>query len=505
GHPGGPAIDRLAAEVGADDRAHAFPVSKLGRESLDFSFSGLKTALLYAARGVPGQKDDAGDVIPLRDAAGLDHAAKRDLAASFQRAACAAVVLKLERALERVRADGACETLLVGGGVTANSRLRRELVAFGDSHGLEVRLPAMDYCVDNAAMIAGLQGAGIIAAAKHFPGHGDTVADSHHAAPTVHHSRERVRAVELAPFAAAIGAGVGAVMPSHIVYTALDDANPATLSAPIIKGLLREEMGFTGLTITDAMDMHAVSRFGGPVAVERALAAGNDLVLMGHLPGQIEMMTQFAGMVQPDALARIAKAQATLSTTIPELSVIGSTAHRAVAQEIADASITVVRHDETLPLAPAPEATIAVITTHPADLTPADTSSTAQNNLAAAVHARHANTVHVEIPHEPSETDVTRALDAVTGAAVVIVGTVRAEVFSGQAALVEALELRGQSPVVVALRTPYDIAAFPYIRNYLCAYGSRDCTTEAVARVLFGEIEARGVLPCGVPGLPETV
>ena len=158
GHPGGPAIDRLAAEDGADDRAHAFPVSKLGRESLDFSFSGLKTALLYAARGVPGQKDDAGDVIPLRDAAGLDHAAKRDLAASFQRAACAAVVLKLERALERVRADGACETLLVGGGVTANSRLRRELLAFGDAHGLAVRLPAMDYCVDNAAWIAGLGG-----------------------------------------------------------------------------------------------------------------------------------------------------------------------------------------------------------------------------------------------------------------------------------------------------------------------------------------------------------
>lgn len=166
GHPGGPAIDRLAAEDGADDLAHDLPVSRLGRDSLDFSFSGLKTALLYAARGVPGQKDEAGRVIPLRDAAGLDHATKRDLAASFQRAACAAVVMKLERALERVRAAGECETLLVGGGVTANRRLRRELVVFGERHGLEVRLPMMDFCVDNAAMIAGLGGVMLAAGAR---------------------------------------------------------------------------------------------------------------------------------------------------------------------------------------------------------------------------------------------------------------------------------------------------------------------------------------------------
>lgn len=141
-YPGGPALDGLAQE-GGDERAIELPVSRLGPQSLDFSFSGLKTAVLYAAKGVPG-----GPPAPP-----LDASRKRDLAASFQRAASRTVILKVERALERV---GECRTLLTGGGVTANSRLRRELEAFATARGLELRLPALGYCVDNAAMIAGL-------------------------------------------------------------------------------------------------------------------------------------------------------------------------------------------------------------------------------------------------------------------------------------------------------------------------------------------------------------
>jgi N6-L-threonylcarbamoyladenine synthase len=156
-YPGGPNLDRLAQRPGADDRAHDFPVSRLGPESLDFSFSGLKTSLLYAVRGkpLPGGAFE-------RDHAWLSDASKADFAASFQRAAVKAVTIKLGRALERVNADlaaagrPACRALLAGGGVTANTRLRAELGAFAAKHDLELRLPAMPYCVDNAAMIAGL-------------------------------------------------------------------------------------------------------------------------------------------------------------------------------------------------------------------------------------------------------------------------------------------------------------------------------------------------------------
>jgi N6-L-threonylcarbamoyladenine synthase len=145
-HPGGPNLDVLASTEGANDRAFELPISRLGRESLDFSFSGLKTAVLYAARGVPGRHGEPGE------APALTTERKADLAASFQRAAVDAVIMKLTRSLERVPV----RTLLTGGGVTANSHLRRELERWAKQHGLELRLPAKDYCVDNAAMIAGL-------------------------------------------------------------------------------------------------------------------------------------------------------------------------------------------------------------------------------------------------------------------------------------------------------------------------------------------------------------
>jgi N6-L-threonylcarbamoyladenine synthase len=144
--PGGPNLDRLASSPGADDRAIDLPVSRLSRESLDLSFSGLKTAMLYAVKGVPGERAPPPPP-PLTD----DR--RRDLAASFQRAACAAVILKLERALAR---GTRYRALLTGGGVTANSRLRRELGGFAAGAGLTLSLPPLPLCVDNAAMIAGL-------------------------------------------------------------------------------------------------------------------------------------------------------------------------------------------------------------------------------------------------------------------------------------------------------------------------------------------------------------
>jgi len=151
-YPGGPNLDRLASEDGADDRAHEFPISRLGKDSLDFSFSGLKTSLLYRVHGnpVPGGGFEPGRPEPTADE-------RRDLAASFQRAAVRAVTLKLGRAIDRLASEGwHPKTLLTGGGVTANSRLRRELEGFAGEHGVEIRLPEMRFCVDNAAMIAGL-------------------------------------------------------------------------------------------------------------------------------------------------------------------------------------------------------------------------------------------------------------------------------------------------------------------------------------------------------------
>jgi N6-L-threonylcarbamoyladenine synthase len=159
GYPGGPLVDRLAAS--GDDRAVEFPMAWLGRDAegerrLDVSFSGLKTALLYAVRGVPERRPRGAPrgqpPIYRRSAADLSDQERADLAASFQRAAVLGVVQVVERALDRL---GSMPTLLVGGGASANSRLRAELTSLAETRGIDLRLPPLRWCIDNAAMIAG--------------------------------------------------------------------------------------------------------------------------------------------------------------------------------------------------------------------------------------------------------------------------------------------------------------------------------------------------------------
>ena len=168
GYPGGPAIDRLAQQSTADpEQLRPLPVSLLGGDSLDFSFSGLKTALLYAVRGHPRGRGKAATFE--RSVEDLTPDQRADLAAAFQRAAVSAVIAKLGREVDRRHARiqraesrgsqlqpaSRYRSLLLGGGVSANSHLRQQVRAFGQRQGLTVHLPAMAYCVDNAAMIAG--------------------------------------------------------------------------------------------------------------------------------------------------------------------------------------------------------------------------------------------------------------------------------------------------------------------------------------------------------------
>jgi beta-glucosidase len=132
-----------------------------------------------------------------------------------------------------------------------------------------------------AAFLQGAQAEGVLCCAKHFPGHGDTTADSHLELPVLPHSRERLEAIELPPFCQAIAAGVAAVMTAHLQLPALDADRPATLSAPVLTDLLRRDLGFGGLVVTDALVMEAIAgRHGAGEAAVLALAAGADLVLM---------------------------------------------------------------------------------------------------------------------------------------------------------------------------------------------------------------------------------
>lgn len=154
GHPGGPLVDRLAKKPGADDSAFDFPIALMKKDNLNFSFSGVKTAVLYEVRGRPNPPTLPGrEPIVAPAPPPLTDRRRRDIAASFQRAVCTALLRKTEAAWAQ---HGPFGSIVVGGGVSANSRLRAEMAALGERLGVPVRVPPMKYCVDNAAMIAGL-------------------------------------------------------------------------------------------------------------------------------------------------------------------------------------------------------------------------------------------------------------------------------------------------------------------------------------------------------------
>ncbi|MFJ8690048.1 glycoside hydrolase family 3 protein [Micromonospora wenchangensis] len=168
-----------------------------------------------------------------------------------------------------------------------------------------------------AAWVRGLQSAGVAACAKHFPGHGDTRVDSHHDLPRIGASRDRLDAGELVPFRAAVAAGVQAVMTGHLLVPALDPDLPATLSRRILGDLLREELGFSGVVVTDAVEMRAVAdRYGFAGTAVRALAAGADAICVGgeradeaaarHLRDAI-VAAVLAGELPEERLAEAAK------------------------------------------------------------------------------------------------------------------------------------------------------------------------------------------------------
>jgi beta-N-acetylhexosaminidase len=378
--------------------------------------------------------------------------------------------------------------------------------AFGEDPALVARL--------GAAMIEGLQSAGVAATAKHFPGHGDTASDSHHAAPVLPHGLDRVKRVELPPFRAAIRAGVRMVMTAHIVFPALNEGSdaPATLSAPILKGLLRRRLGYRGLIVTDAMDMRAIDQGAGLVVdTMAAAAAGADLLLFNLEPPRPQaafdalVLAARRGLLSSTETMDSARRVLALKRWIagrraPPLDVIGCRAHRDLAREVAERSVTLVRDDaRRLPLRLPPHARVAAIVPRPEDLTPADTSSLVVPALAEALRRHHPLVDEHFIAMNPSPAQVGALRAALARHDLVVVGTINASGHPGQAALVRALVAAGLPTVAVALRMPYDLAAYPTVGTYACTYSILPPSMVALADALWGRIPFAGRLPVSIP------
>jgi beta-N-acetylhexosaminidase len=363
-----------------------------------------------------------------------------------------------------------------------------------------------------AATVRGIRSAGVAATVKHFPGKGAVATDTHHALGIVDHDRARLDAVELAPFRAGIEAGVELVMSGHFAVPALTGADdvPATLAREVMSDLLRGELGFGGVTITDALDMKALDQ--GPnqvLDVLAALRAGVDLLLLATDPVGRERVTEglrYAarrGLVDREAVRcslerveTLRRGLAPLAERRPDLAAVGSADHQALSREVATRAVTLVRDEAgLLPLRLGPGERILAVMPRPVDLTPADTSSAIEPGLAAALRAVHDSVDEIVVEREPDEATIAAVRGLAAEARAVIVGTIAAEPGSGQARLVEALLATGRPVVTAALRTPWDLLAYPASVTHLATYSILPHALEALAGVLVGRARPGGRLP----------
>jgi beta-N-acetylhexosaminidase len=367
----------------------------------------------------------------------------------------------------------------------------------------------------SSAMIRGLQSSGVAATAKHFPGHGDTSGDSHHSAPVLRRSARNIASLELVPFRAAIARGARLVMTGHIVVPALNGGHhdlPATLSPEILRMLLRKKLRFRGVIVSDALDMHALAQDGAHMAETlAAAAAGNDLLLFNHELSKVQPafanLVQAArrGLLSPEEIRGSARRVLSLKKWLsaqPQfgLEVIRCNEHLELAREVARHSLALVRDtDGQLPLRLRATASIAVAIPRPEDLTPADTSSYVKPALAEALRRYHGNVNDFSFALDPTANEVLNLTERLSSHDLVIIGTIDAHRYPKQAALVQALTRKRTKLITVALRLPYDLAAYPEVSTYISAYSILPPTMDALADALFGRIPFRGQLPVTIP------
>ena len=364
-------------------------------------------------------------------------------------------------------------------------------------------------------LIQGIQSCGVAATVKHFPGHGDTITDSHHKLGIVSHSIERLRRVELPPFIEAIQAEVRMLMTAHLGIESIDGQNPppATLSKSVVRGLLREKLGFEGVVVTDAMNMLAIQQ-GEALRGEavKAAKAGVDLVMITDDP--LDQRRAYEGLLSAFKsgelsssdmevpLERIAKLKSWIDKNFiqHDLGVIRAPIHMDIARTIAEKSITMVRNQSNLiPIKTSSYQRIAVIVPMPQDLTPADTSSYIKPTLADSICQFHPKADEILVPMEPSKEEIDQISNRIRDYDLLIVGTINAYVLKQQEVLVNQILQSGSPTILVAMRLPYDAAFFPHASTTLCTYGILEPSMDAAARVIFGKIPANGNLPVKFP------
>ncbi|MFF9759260.1 glycoside hydrolase family 3 protein [Streptomyces caelestis] len=363
------------------------------------------------------------------------------------------------------------------------------------------------------AEVEGYQSSGVAATAKHFPGHGDTITDSHAELPYIHHTREQWERLDAPPFRAAVAAGIDSIMTAHIVVPALDPSeDPATLSRPILTGILREELGYDGVVVTDSLGMEGVrTKYGDDRVPVLALKAGVDQLL--NPPSLDVAWNAVLNAVRDgeltesrldESVLRVLRLKARLGLfDDPYVShagvdrAVGTRAHLAAADRIAERTTTLlVNEGGLLPLSRRRTPQVLVVGADPAS--PSGTTGPPTGVLADALTELGFTATALSTGTAPSATAIAQAVAAARDADAVVVGTYNVTASSSQKTLVEHLLATGKPVVAVAIRNPYDVAHLPGVRAYLATYSWTDVELRAAARVIAGRVRPRGTLPVPV-------
>ncbi|MDH6215878.1 glycoside hydrolase family 3 protein [Streptomyces pseudovenezuelae] len=364
-----------------------------------------------------------------------------------------------------------------------------------------------------AAEVKGYQGSRVAATAKHFPGHGDTAVDSHFGFPVITHSRELWSTLDAVPFRAAIDARIDSIMTAHIMVPALDDSgDPATLSHPILTGILRGELGYDGVVITDSLGMEGVrQKYGDDRVPVLALKAGVDQLL--NPPSLDIAWNAVLNAVRDgeltearldESILRVLRMKARLRLFEEPYvrqgdvdRVVGTRAHLAAADRIAERTTTLlVNEGGLLPLSRATHKKLLVVGADPAS--PSGTTGPPTGVLATALTGLGFTATALSTGTAPSAATIAKAVAAAQDADAVVVGTYNVTAADAQKKLVEQLVATGKPVVAVAIRNPYDVAQLPSVRGYLAAYSWTDVELRAAARVIAGRAAPRGKLPVAV-------
>jgi beta-N-acetylhexosaminidase len=376
------------------------------------------------------------------------------------------------------------------------------------------------------AFIKGTQAGGLIATAKHFPGHGDTDIDSHKDLPVLPFERARLQALELKPFKRAIEQGVISVMVGHLALPkiSLSDKLPATLSPEVITKILREELGFTGLVVTDAMSMQGVKKnFDVGEAAVRAVLAGNDMILMSP---NIEVAQSAILKAIQDKRLDVERIDTSVRkilalkewlglhksrfVNLDEIETkVGTRAHQWLAQEVANHSITLLRNErQILPLRLA-SANLRVLNI---SLQTSENCSIGKNFF-AELSKVYSNTLHLQLLPKSNELNFKFALRAAEKSAAVVVSCYAdTRAWEGKFGLdkdqtkflqnlVKACHARNIPLILVSFGTPYIVVDVPDVPVYLCAYCPAKVSESAAVKVIAGQLVPKGKLPVTIPNL----